>query len=196
MGGSGAPPELPSRASEPVADSGNVTAFRRPPPPGRSHDRVRTGSQTAAPGGADLYLPRRGLCVSIRYYLALRAPHAELPSLRISRAAEIVQRVTIGRRLGGQSATPGIMVPCSSPTYQRNKISGGQMKRSIAALDMTTSLVARRRVRANAWTRSSRSEASATSPAFMPISAAPGRPSPRRWRSRIPGFSPRAGRSK
>ena len=32
MGGTGTPPELPSRASEPVADSGNVTAFRRPAP--------------------------------------------------------------------------------------------------------------------------------------------------------------------
>ena len=31
MGGSGAPPEIPSRASDPVADTGNVTAFRRPP---------------------------------------------------------------------------------------------------------------------------------------------------------------------
>jgi hypothetical protein len=31
MGGSGTPPEIPSRASEPPADSGNVTAFRRPP---------------------------------------------------------------------------------------------------------------------------------------------------------------------
>jgi len=30
MGGSGTPPEIPSRASEP-ADNGNVTAFRRPP---------------------------------------------------------------------------------------------------------------------------------------------------------------------
>jgi len=32
MGGSGTPPEIPSRASEPVADTGKVTAFRRPPP--------------------------------------------------------------------------------------------------------------------------------------------------------------------
>jgi hypothetical protein len=32
MGGSGTPPEIPSRATEPVADTGNVTAFRRPPP--------------------------------------------------------------------------------------------------------------------------------------------------------------------
>ena len=31
MDGTGVPPEIPSRASEPVADSGNVTAFRRPP---------------------------------------------------------------------------------------------------------------------------------------------------------------------
>ena len=31
MGGTGAPPEIPSRASEPAADAGNVTAFRRAP---------------------------------------------------------------------------------------------------------------------------------------------------------------------
>ena len=31
MGGSGTPPEIPSRASEPATDNGNVTAFRRPP---------------------------------------------------------------------------------------------------------------------------------------------------------------------
>ncbi|WKA26077.1 hypothetical protein [Bradyrhizobium roseum] len=39
MGGSGTPPEIPSRASEPVTDTGNVTAFRRPaarPKPGPS----------------------------------------------------------------------------------------------------------------------------------------------------------------
>jgi len=32
MGGSGAPPEIPSRVADPVADAGNVTAFRRPAP--------------------------------------------------------------------------------------------------------------------------------------------------------------------
>jgi hypothetical protein len=32
MGGSGTPPEIPSRVSEPARDSGNVTAFRRPAP--------------------------------------------------------------------------------------------------------------------------------------------------------------------
>jgi hypothetical protein len=31
MGGTGAAPEIPARASEPAADTGNVTAFRRPP---------------------------------------------------------------------------------------------------------------------------------------------------------------------
>jgi hypothetical protein len=32
MGGSGTPPEIPSRVSEPATDTGNVTAFRRPAP--------------------------------------------------------------------------------------------------------------------------------------------------------------------
>lgn len=39
MGGAGAPPDVPARANEPVADTGNVTAFRRPaakPKPGPS----------------------------------------------------------------------------------------------------------------------------------------------------------------
>jgi len=31
MGGAGTPPEVPARASEPPTDTGNVTAFRRPP---------------------------------------------------------------------------------------------------------------------------------------------------------------------
>lgn len=31
MGGSGTPPEIPSRAGDAVTDTGNVTAFRRPP---------------------------------------------------------------------------------------------------------------------------------------------------------------------
>src|SRR5262245_33317726 len=36
MGGSGTPPQLPSRAAEPARDSGNVTAFRRPLPQPKS----------------------------------------------------------------------------------------------------------------------------------------------------------------
>jgi hypothetical protein len=31
MGGAGTPPEVPARASDPITDTGNVTAFRRPP---------------------------------------------------------------------------------------------------------------------------------------------------------------------
>jgi len=31
MGGTGTPPQIASRASDPAKDSGNVTAFRRPP---------------------------------------------------------------------------------------------------------------------------------------------------------------------
>jgi hypothetical protein len=31
MGGAGTPPEIPARASDGAADTGNVTAFRRPP---------------------------------------------------------------------------------------------------------------------------------------------------------------------
>jgi hypothetical protein len=31
MGGTGAAPDIPARASEPAAEPGNVTAFRRPP---------------------------------------------------------------------------------------------------------------------------------------------------------------------
>ena len=67
MGGAGTPPEIPSRASEPATDSGNVTAFRRPPATAEAC-RIRTGRrQTTASGGADL------LClvvvyVGIRYY--------------------------------------------------------------------------------------------------------------------------------
>ena len=63
MGGSGTPPEIPSRASEPATDTGNVTAFRRPAPTAEScRIRIGPGDQTKASGGADLYLPRRGLC--------------------------------------------------------------------------------------------------------------------------------------
>jgi hypothetical protein len=31
MGGAGTPPEIPTRAGDGAADTGNVTAFRRPP---------------------------------------------------------------------------------------------------------------------------------------------------------------------
>ncbi len=61
MGGSGTPPEIPSRASEPATDSGNVTAFRRPPPRPKAASASGPAAKAAASGGADLYLPRRRL---------------------------------------------------------------------------------------------------------------------------------------
>jgi hypothetical protein len=36
MGGAGTPPDVPARAADPVADTGNVTAFRRPQPKPKS----------------------------------------------------------------------------------------------------------------------------------------------------------------
>ena len=61
MGGTGAPPEIPARAADPAADTGNVTAFRRPRAEAETGG-FRSGNQTAAAGGADLCVPRRGLC--------------------------------------------------------------------------------------------------------------------------------------
>ncbi len=62
MGGSRhATREFPCARSEPVTDTGNVTAFRRPAVTAEA-SRVPPASQTTAAGGADLCLPRRGLC--------------------------------------------------------------------------------------------------------------------------------------
>jgi len=67
MGGSGAPPEIPSRASEQVADSGNVTAFRRPAA------RPKPVASSAPPDKPRLPVALIFMClavvyVSIRYY--------------------------------------------------------------------------------------------------------------------------------
>ena len=88
MGGSGTPPEIPSRASEPVTDTGNVTAFRRPPP--RPEPRaVRPGNETAATGGADLCVPCRGLCRHPHLLaLSARSSHRRVAFPRIRRTAE------------------------------------------------------------------------------------------------------------
>ena len=67
MGGSGTPPEIPSRPSEPATDTGNVTAFRRPSP------RPKPAASSAQPAKPRLPVALIFLCltvvyVSIRYY--------------------------------------------------------------------------------------------------------------------------------
>ncbi len=67
MGGSGAPPEIPSRASEPVVDNGNVTAFRRPAA------RPKPVASSAPPDKPRLPVALIFMClavvyVGIRYY--------------------------------------------------------------------------------------------------------------------------------
>ena len=66
MGGTGLPPELPSRASEPVVDSGNVTAFRRPaarPKPVASAPAAKPRLPVAL-----IFMCLAVVYVSIRYY--------------------------------------------------------------------------------------------------------------------------------
>ena len=67
MGGTGVPPEIPSRASDPVTDNGNVTAFRRPA--ARPNKPVTSGP----PAKPQLPVALIFMClavvyVSIRYY--------------------------------------------------------------------------------------------------------------------------------
>ena len=66
MGGTGAPPEIPARSSDPVADTGNVTAFRRPAPKPKS-----AASGQASKPRLPVALIFACLCVvyvGIRYY--------------------------------------------------------------------------------------------------------------------------------
>ncbi|UPJ54145.1 hypothetical protein IVB30_17240 [Bradyrhizobium sp. 200] len=67
MGGSGTPPEIPSRASEPPADSGNVTAFRRPP--ARPKQSVASGpAEKPRLPVALIFICLAIVYVSIRYF--------------------------------------------------------------------------------------------------------------------------------
>src|SRR4029450_1883143 len=62
MGGSGTPPEIPSRTSEPVTETGNVNALaRRPPPPSAPVANPRLP-------GALIFLCLAVVYVGIRYY--------------------------------------------------------------------------------------------------------------------------------
>jgi hypothetical protein len=65
MGGTGAAPEIPARASDATADTGNVTAFRRPP--AKPKPTSRPSSKPRLP----VALTFASLCVvyvAIRYY--------------------------------------------------------------------------------------------------------------------------------
>ena len=66
MGGTGVPPEIPSRASDPVADSGNVTAFRRPP--ARPKPVASAASAKPRLPVALIFMCLAVVYVSIRYY--------------------------------------------------------------------------------------------------------------------------------
>jgi hypothetical protein len=66
MGGTGTPPELPARASDPVTDTGNVTAFRRPPARPKP---AASGPATKQPLPVALIFACLAVVyVSIRYY--------------------------------------------------------------------------------------------------------------------------------
>ena len=66
MGGTGAPPEIPARSSDPVADTGNVTAFRRPP----ARPKQAPSGPTAKPRlpVALIFMCLVVVYVSIRYF--------------------------------------------------------------------------------------------------------------------------------
>ena len=66
MGGAGTPPEIPARAGNGAADTGNVTAFRRPPPrpkPAASGPATKPRLPVAL-----IFMCLAVVYVSIRYY--------------------------------------------------------------------------------------------------------------------------------
>ena len=65
MGGGGAPPEIPSRQSEPAAD--NVTAFRRPPPKPKQAAAYPAGAAKPKLPVALIFICLVVVYVSIRY---------------------------------------------------------------------------------------------------------------------------------
>jgi len=65
MGGAGTPPEVPARAREPAADTGNVTAFRRLP----AKPKTASGSNAKRPlPVALIFACLVVVYVGIRYY--------------------------------------------------------------------------------------------------------------------------------
>jgi hypothetical protein len=64
MGGAGTPPDVPARAREPVADTGNVTAFRRLPAKPRRQPRT----ERSAPPVALIFACLVVVYIAIRYW--------------------------------------------------------------------------------------------------------------------------------
>ena len=99
MGGVGAPPEVKAHSNHQA--TGNVTALKRPPA-STAHGRTRSAGQTPASRGADIRLPRRGLCRLAIFLAVTRAAHAPSKSLPIGKThrqdvAELFVR-QLGRR--------------------------------------------------------------------------------------------------
>jgi hypothetical protein len=72
MGGTGSPPEIPARSSDPAADTGKVTAFRRPPAKPKSAKAKPAASGPASKPRLPVALIFACLAVvyvGIRYYL-------------------------------------------------------------------------------------------------------------------------------
>ena len=67
MGGTGTPPELPARASDPMTDNGNVTAFRRPPARPAPAAKSRPATQPRLPV-ALIFICLAVVYVGIRFY--------------------------------------------------------------------------------------------------------------------------------
>ena len=107
MGGIGDAPDVQAHPSDPVTD--NVTAFKRPPPQ-RSRNRGRSERKTAASRGADLCLPRRGLC-RLSIFLALSATgndkRRERGCAAFSLAPPLTRKITGKVKFNPSSATSG-----------------------------------------------------------------------------------------
>ena len=90
MGGGGAPPDIPSRQAEPVAD--NVTAFRRPAP------RPAASSAGSQPKPrlpvALIFICLVVVYVGIRYLLAVATTHHSICAPANSPCGEICAQTT------------------------------------------------------------------------------------------------------
>lgn len=68
MGGTGTPPELPARTSDPMTDNSNVTAFRRPPARPAPAANARPSAQQPRLPVALIFVCLAVVYVGIRFY--------------------------------------------------------------------------------------------------------------------------------